>query len=112
MIFFLMIWSLNTLAFVCLASAMQKHQKQLLQAELSSKNTKLIAILGWALFIIAFAICVFNGPLSNMMSYFIGTLTFSALIVGLLISYIPNRLRIFVIFCLIVLVSSSLFSLL
>ena len=93
MIFFLLIWSLCSIAFFALASAMSKHQKQIFEHELDLSQTRLASILGWVLLIIALIICMISAQLSNMISYWIGVLTFSALFVGLCLSYLATYIR-------------------
>lgn len=93
MIFFLLIWSLCSIAFFALASAMSKHQKQIFGHELDSSKTRLASILGWVLLLIALIICMISAQLSNMISYWIGVLTFSALLVSLCFSYLATYIR-------------------
>lgn len=93
MIFFLMIWSLCSIAFFALASSMSKHQKQIFGHELASSKTRLVLILGWVLLLIALILCIMSAQLSNMISYWIGVLTFSALFVGLCISYLATHIQ-------------------
>ena len=93
MIFFILIWSLTTLAFFALASSIAKHQKQIFGHELLANQTRLATISGWLLLTISVIICMLNGQLSNMISYWIGTLSFSALFVGLCFSYFERKIR-------------------
>jgi hypothetical protein len=93
MILFLMIWSLSSLAFFALASSMSKHQKQIFGRELDESKTRLASISGWGLLILALVICISQGTLSNMISYWLGVLTFSALFVGLCLSYFESRIK-------------------
>jgi Protein of unknown function (DUF3325) len=98
-IFFLLIWSLSSLAFIALASAMSKHQKQFYGHELSPKQTQLASITGWALLLISLIICVMSGQLSSMLSIWVGVLTFSALFVGVLLSYYSLKMKLAASFC-------------
>ena len=98
MIFFLLVWSLSSLAFIALASAMSKHQKQFYGHELSPKQTQLASISGWALLLISLIICVMSGQLS-MLSIWVGVLTFSALFVGVLLSYYSLKMKLAASFC-------------
>lgn len=93
MIFFLMIWSLCSIAFFALASSMAKHQKQIFGHELDSFKTRLIFILAWVLLLIALSLCIISAQMSNMISYWIGVLTFSAFFVGLCISYLAKYIQ-------------------
>ncbi|WP_111860120.1 DUF3325 domain-containing protein [Acinetobacter sp. CFCC 10889] len=94
MIFFILIWSVCNLGFFALASAMSKHQKQIFNKTLSEQQTRILSGLGWLLLIIAMIICAYSGNLSNMLSYWVGVLTFSALFVGLCLSYIAEKIKI------------------
>ena len=93
MIFFLLIWSLCSIAFFALASSMSKHQKQIFGHELDAAKTRYAAFTGWVLLIIALIICMMSAQLSNMISYWIGVLTFSALFVGLCLSYLNTYIK-------------------
>lgn len=93
MMFFLLIWSLCALGFFALASSMDKHQKQIYQHTLTATQTHLATFSGWLLLIIALVICLFNGPTSNMISYWVGVLTFAALLIGVCMSYYANHLK-------------------
>lgn len=93
MIFFILIWSLCSLAFIALASSMSKHQKQIFGRELSSKQTLVATIVGWSVFGISLTFCLMAGNISNMLSYWIGVLTCSALLVGLCLSYFDAQIK-------------------
>jgi len=109
MMFFLLIWALTSLGFFALAMSMSKHQKQIFDTELDPAKTQLATILGWVLLIIALTLCLLTGAASNMISYWLGSLTFAALVVGLSLSYLASRIKVIVIFCvLIVLISGIL----
>ena len=111
MIFFLLIWALTTLGFFALASSMSKHQKQLFGQELDVSKTKLATIVGWVLLILALVLCLFTGAVSNMISYWIGSLTFAALVVGLTLSYAESKAKPIAIACVVLAVISGLISL-
>ena len=102
MIFFLLIWSLCSIAFFALASSMSKHQKQVFGHELDAAKTRYAALTGWVLIIIALIICMMSAQLSNMISYWIGVLTFSALFVGLCLSYLNVYIKKIAIACVVV----------
>jgi vacuolar-type H+-ATPase subunit I/STV1 len=87
MSFFILIWSISTIAFFALASGMEKHQKQIFLKTLTPKMTLFFGILGWLLLIIGLILCLYKGHISNMISYWVGVLTFAALAVGLTLSY-------------------------
>lgn len=93
MMFFILIWSLSSLAFFTLASSMQKHQKQIFGETLQPKMTNIYRILAWLLLIFTLILCCFKAQLSNMISYWIGVLSFSALFVGLSLSYYPSHIK-------------------
>lgn len=94
MSFFLLIWSLSTLGLFSLAASMSKHQKQMFHTELSAAKSKIATILGWTLLMISLLLCISDGAYSNMISYWLGTLTFAALVVGLSLSYMAEKTKI------------------
>lgn len=108
MILFLVIWSLSSLAFFALASSMSKHQKQIFGRELDGSKTRLASILGWGLLILALVICIFQGSVSSMISYWLGVLTFSALFAGLCLSYFESPINKIIIITAIILLMSSI----
>ena len=87
MTFFIMIWAWSSLGFFALASAMEKHQKQIFLKALDAKKTVIFKVVGWCFLALTLIICLISGPISNMLSYWIGSLTFAALLVGLTLSY-------------------------
>ena len=99
MMFFLLIWALTSLGFFALATSMSKHQKQIFDTELNPAKTQLATILGWVLLILALILCLCTGAISNMISYWLGSLTFAALVVGLSLSYLASRIKVIVMFC-------------
>ncbi|WP_336932460.1 DUF3325 domain-containing protein [Acinetobacter bereziniae] len=102
MIFFLLIWSISSLAMIALASAMSKHQKQIYGHELAKKTTLFATLSGWGLLFISLIICLMSGKPSSMLSLWVGILTFSALFVGSLLSYYSTKIKTVAIICLIV----------
>lgn len=93
MIFFILIWSISSLGFFALASSMSKHQKQIFGHELEASKTQLATIIGWVLLAISLVICLVSGAITNMASYWIGALTFSALFSGLCLSYFDSKIK-------------------
>jgi hypothetical protein len=93
MSFFLLIGSISSLALIALASAMSKHQKQIFNRELSLAQTYAASSLGWILLPVSLVICLLSGKISTMLSYWIGVLTFAALLIGLMLSYYPNKIK-------------------
>lgn len=93
MTFFLLNWALTALGFFALASSMSKHQKQIYGQELTSGKTKLATLIGWILLLLSLAICLASGAISNMASYWVGALSFSALFIGLCLSYLDTKLK-------------------
>ncbi|WP_406612931.1 DUF3325 domain-containing protein [Acinetobacter schindleri] len=94
MMFFLFIWSVSALGFIALAASMSKHQKQIFGKELDAGKTRLATLAGWVLLIIALIFCLFSGTISNMVSYWLGSLTFAALAVGLSLTYFESKIKI------------------
>ncbi|TCB52473.1 DUF3325 domain-containing protein [Acinetobacter sp. ANC 4779] len=110
MMFFLLIWALTSLGFFTLAASMSKHQKQIFAQELDTSKTRLASILGWVILILALTLCLFAGTVSNMISYWLGSLTFAALVVGLSLSYLESKIKMIVMICvLIILISGILY---
>lgn len=103
MIWFIMILSLNVLAFTALASTMSKHQKQFFAKELDANKTRLAQIFGWILLAIIAIYCSVELGIANGLSYWVGVLTFAGLIVIAVLSYYPTRFK------LLCIVSASLF---
>ncbi|MFI9457258.1 DUF3325 domain-containing protein [Acinetobacter sp. NPDC052428] len=99
MMFFLLIWALTSLGFFALAMSMSKHQKQIFDTEPAPAKTQLATILGWVLLIIALTLCLLTGAVSNMISYWLGSLTLAALVVGLSLSYLASKIKVIVMFC-------------
>jgi hypothetical protein len=108
MMFFLLIWSLSTLGFVGLACSMSKHQKQIAAKVWSKSETNLAKYIGWLFIVLALVVCILNGTLSNMISYWVGTLSFAALTVALTLTYIETKVKYLVATALVVTVVSSL----
>ncbi|ATO18445.1 hypothetical protein BS636_01540 [Acinetobacter sp. LoGeW2-3] len=102
MMFFLLIWSITSLGFFALAASMQKHQKQIFGHFLDMSKTRLASIFGWVLLAIALILCILTGALSNMISYWIGSLSFAALLVGLSLSYAETKIKPIVFTCVMV----------
>ena len=111
MIFFLFIWSLSALGFIALAASISKHQKQIFGKELDAGKLLLATLVGWGLLIIALIFCLFNGVISNMVSYWLGSLTFAALAVGLSLTYLENKIKVITIVFVGIAVLSGLISL-
>ena len=95
MMFFLLIWSLSSLAFIALASSMSKHQKQIFGNELNAIQTRYATIIGWLLLTFSLVICILSGKLSNMLSFWVGVLSFAALCVGVSLSYFEQKIKAF-----------------
>ena len=109
MMFFLLIWSLCSLAFIAFASSMSKHQKQIFGNELNTKQTRYATQIGWLLLTISLVICILSGKLSNMLSFWVGVLSFSALFVGVSLSYFEQKIKTFALaLCIICLMSATM----
>ena len=94
MSWFIFVWALSNVGFIALASSMSKHQKQIFGQELNANQTKLAMLMGWVLLIAALIACLLHGDsVSNMISYWIGVLSFSALTVGLTLSYFEKKVK-------------------
>jgi len=99
MMFFLLIWALTSLGFFALAMSMSKHQKQIFAQELDASKTRLASIIGWVILILALILCLFTGTINNMISYWLGSLTFAELVVGLSLSYLESKIKVIVMLC-------------
>ena len=109
MMFFLLIWSLSSLAFIALASSMSKHQKQIFGNELNAKQTRYSTIIGWLLLTFSLVICILSGKLSNMLSFWVGVLSFAALFVGVSLSYFEQKIKAFTLaLCILSLMSATI----
>lgn len=109
MMFFLLIWSLSSLAFIALASSMSKHQKQIFGNELNAKQTRYATIIGWLLLTFSLVICILSGKLSNMLSFWVGVLSFAALFVGVSLSYFEQKIKAFTLaLCILSLMSATI----
>lgn len=95
MMFFLLIYSLCSLAFIALASSMSKHQKQIFGNELNTIQTRYATIIGLLLLTFSLVICILSGKLSNMLSFWVGVLSFAALFVGVSLSYFEQKIKAF-----------------
>ncbi|MCO8046395.1 DUF3325 domain-containing protein [Acinetobacter bohemicus] len=109
MMFFLLIWALTSLGFFTLAASMSKHQKQIFAKELDTSKTRLTNILGWVILILPLIVCLFAGTVSNMISYWLGSLTFAALVVSLSLSYLQSKIKVIVLICAVIAVISGIF---
>ncbi|UHT64089.1 DUF3325 domain-containing protein [Acinetobacter lwoffii] len=108
MMFFLLIWALTSLGFFTLVMSMSKHQKQIFDTELDPVKTQLATILGWVLLIISLTLCLLTGTASNMISYWLGSLTLAALVVSLSLSYLENKIKVIAVICVVIAVISAI----
>lgn len=109
MMFFLLIWSLSSLAFIALASSMSKHQKQIFGNELNTIQTRYATIIGWLLLTFSLVICILSGKLSNMLSFWVGVISFAALFVGVSLSYFEQKIKAFTLaLCILSLMSATI----
>lgn len=111
MMSFLLIWSLSSLGFVSLAASMSKHQKQIFAQELDASKGHLAQICGWILLAISLVLSVSPSTLSNGISYWMSVLTFSALAVGLCLSYYSHKMKLFTLILGFIVILSGLFHL-
>lgn len=108
MMFYLVIWALSCLGFFALAASMCKHQKQMFGKELSLLQTRSVSFIGWFILLVALVLCLCIGAISNMFSYWLGTLSIAALFVSLCLSYFETKIKIIVIFCAVITVISGI----
>ena len=108
MMFFLLIWALTSLGLFALAASMSKHQKQIFAQELDASKSRLVSIIGWVILILALILCLFAGTISNMISYWLGSLTFAALVVGLSLSYLESKVKIIAAGCAVIAMISGI----
>lgn len=94
MSWFILVWALCNLGFIALACSMSKHQKQIFKRELDPQKTRLATVIGWILLVLGLISClIYQDSISNMISYWLGVLSFSALAVGLSLSYFENHVK-------------------
>ncbi|WP_298144127.1 DUF3325 domain-containing protein [uncultured Acinetobacter sp.] len=94
MSWFILVWALCNLGFIALACSMSKHQKQIFKRELDPQKTRLATVIGWILLTLGLISClIYQDSISNMISYCLGVLSFSALAVGLSLSYFENHVK-------------------
>lgn len=94
MSWFILVWALCNLGFIALACSMSKHQKQIFKRELDAQKTRLASVIGWILLTLGLISClIYQDSVSNMISYWFGVLSFSALAVGLSLSYFENHIK-------------------
>ena len=80
-------------AFSCLACSMQKHQRDIFTAKISDKQSRLFQVVGWLLLGLTAVMAIFWKGASLGLSEWIGCLTFSALMVGLCMTYFPKKIK-------------------
>lgn len=83
----------SVFAFSCLACSMQKHQRDIFTAKISDKQSRLFQVVGWLLLGLTAVVAIFWKRASIGLSEWIGCLTFSALIVGLCMTYFPKKIK-------------------
>lgn len=93
LIWFILIWAINSAGLFALAGAMSKHQKPIFGCELKTKHSRYLSYIGWLLLMLALGLCTAQGHWSTHISYWIGSITFSALFTGLCISYYPQQVK-------------------
>ena len=93
MSWFFIIFTLCSLSFFALASAMAKHQKQIFLKELDATKTRIAQISGYFLLILSLVLCINQSTISVGMSYWVGALTLAALMIGLSLSYYASHLK-------------------
>lgn len=92
----MLVWllcAINVISFSCLAAAMSKHQRDFFGRALSPEQNRLLKLGGWSLLAITLCTCItLRGP-SIGASVWTCAITFSALLVGLVATYLPLRLK-------------------
>lgn len=92
----MLVWllcAINIISFSCLAAAMSKHQRDFFGRALEARQNRLLAAAGWLLLALSmFASAIAKGP-SVGISTWVCAITFSALVVGLVATYLPLRLK-------------------
>lgn len=83
----------SVFAFSCLACSMQKHQRDIFTAKTSDTQSRLYQIVGWLLLGLTAVIAIIWKGASIGLSEWIGCLTFSALMVGLCMTYFPKKIK-------------------
>lgn len=87
------LWAINIISLSCLAAAMSKHQRDFFGRALDPKQNQFLTLAGWALLAVSlFASILLRGP-SVGASIWVCAITFSALVVGLVATYLPLRLK-------------------
>lgn len=88
-----LLWAVNIISFSCLIAAMSKHQRDLFGRTLTPTQTRQLKLGGWILLAITLMLsCALRGP-SIGASIWTCAITFSALVVGLIATYLPLRLK-------------------
>ena len=92
----MLVWilcAINIISFSGLAAAMSKHQRDFFGRALDPKQNRLLAAAGWSLLALSMlASVIAKGP-SVGISTWVCAITFSALVVGLVATYLPLRLK-------------------
>ncbi|AOA57605.1 DUF3325 domain-containing protein [Acinetobacter larvae] len=93
MINIVLLWSAMTLGLFSICSSMSKHQKQVFEKTLSVQQSKILFYLGWGILIISFIYSLFRYSPSLGMSYWVGAISFAALLVGFTLSYLEKHFK-------------------
>ena len=81
------IWGLS-----CLATSMNKHQRDIFVAPISDKKSKLLKSAGWGILTLSACIAIFAAGISVGLSEWVGIITFAAFIVAFIVTYQPRRI--------------------
>ena len=90
---FMIVWGLSALGFLSLSLAMSKHQKQYLLPALTNKQTQCVQLLGWGLLVLTLIVSINHYGVANGISYWVGILSFSALLILAMLSYFPSKFK-------------------
>lgn len=92
----MLVWllcAINIISFSCLAAAMSKHQRDFFGRTLEPKQNRQLVIVGWSLLVLSMlGSSIAKGP-SVGISTWVCAITFSTLVVGLVATYLPLRLK-------------------
>lgn len=88
------LWAVNVISFSCLVAAMSKHQRDLFGRALVQKQSQLLKLVGWTLLSVTLLVtCLTRSP-SIGIPIWTCAITFSALVVGLVVTYLPVKFKV------------------
>ncbi|MFC1397489.1 DUF3325 domain-containing protein [Acinetobacter lactucae] len=93
MIDFFLIYFLCLLGFLHICFSMSRHQQQVFQKALQAKHNIWYLVTGYSILVIALALSIYHWGGSIGICYWIGILSFAALLIIWLLSYYPLQLK-------------------